>query len=342
MPEQVSLDFLGELRRTHTCGQLRASDVGKTALLMGWVHRRRDLGGVLFVHLRDRDGVTQLVFHADAGAELHTKAEMLGSEYVIAVEGSVAQRAPETVNPALDTGEVELVATKLWILNESRTPPFPMEETVDVKEDARLKYRYVDLRRPHMQRNMILRSKISFAVREFLYSQGFLEIETPFMTRSTPEGARDYLVPSRVQPGSFYALPQSPQLFKQILMISGFDRYFQIVRCFRDEDLRADRQPEFTQIDLEMSYPQPERVWEVVEGFLTAAFRAAGHEIKSPFPRMSYDQAIRLYGSDKPDMRLPAMTDVRAAFAPENLTTLAVSSTLPIVAIRIPKVGELS
>ncbi len=186
MPEQVPLDFLGDLRRTHTCGQLRASDVGKTALLMGWVHRRRDLGGVFFVHLRDRDGVTQIVFHADAGAELHAKAEMLGSEYVIAVEGTVAKRTPETINPTLETGEVELVATKLWILNESRTPPFPMEETVDVKEDARLKYRYVDLRRPHMQRNIMLRSKISFAVREFLYSQGFLEIETPFMTRSTP------------------------------------------------------------------------------------------------------------------------------------------------------------
>src|SRR5207244_8082919 len=213
---------------------------------------------------------------------------------------------------------------------------------VDVSEDARLKFRYVDLRRSRMQRNIILRSQISLAVREVLSAQGFLEIETPFMTRSTPEGARDYLVPSRVQPGCFYALPQSPQLFKQILMISGFDRYFQIVRCFRDEDLRADRQPEFTQIDLEMSYPQPERVWEVVEGFLTAAFKDAGHEIKTPFPRMTYDEAIRLYGSDKPDMRLPAMTDVREAFATENLATLGVSPNLPVMAIRIPKVGELS
>src|SRR5271166_6645883 len=293
MPEQVPLDFLGELRRTHTCGQLRASDVGQTALLMGWVHLRLGVGGVFFLHLRDLDGVTQIVFHADAGAEVHTKAEMLGSEYVIAVEGTVAKRTAETVNRALDTGEVELVATQLWILNESRTPPFPMEETVDVKEDARLKYRYVDLRRPHMQRNIMLRSKISFAVREFLYGQGFLEIETPFMTRSTPEGARDYLVPSRVQPGSFYALPQSPQLFKQLLMVSGLEKYFQIVRCFRDEDLRADRQPEFTQIDLEMSYPQPERVWEVIEGAVKAAFKAAGHEIKTPFPRMDFDDAIR-------------------------------------------------
>src|ERR1700684_1422584 len=305
MPEQVPLDFLGELRRTHTCGQLRAADVGNTALLMGSVHRRRDLGGVLFIHLRDRDGVTQLVFHADAGAELHAKAEMLGSEYVIAVEGTVAKRAPETINAALDTGEVELVATKLWILNESRTPPFPMEETVDVKEDARLKYRYVDLRRPRMQRNIILRSKIAFAVRQVLYAQGFLEIETPFMTRSTPEGARDYLVPSRVNPGTFYALPQSPQIFKQLLMIAGFEKYFQIVRCFRDEDLRADRQPEFTQIDIEMSFPQPEQIFEMVEPLVVAAAKAAGYDIAQPFPRLTYAQAMRSYGSAKPGLRIP-------------------------------------
>src|ERR1700680_192096 len=340
--ETVQLDFLGDLRRTHTCGQLRVTDTGRRALLMGWVHRRRDLGGVFFIHLRDRDGVTQIVLHADTEASVHKKAEMLGSEYVIAVEGTVAKRTPETVNTNLGTGEVELVAEKLWILNESRTPPFPMEEEVDVKEDARLKYRYVDLRRPHMQRNMILRSRMAFAVREFLYSQGFLEIETPFMTRSTPEGARDYLVPSRVQPGSFYALPQSPQLFKQILMILGFDKYFQIVRCFRDEDLRADRQPEFTQIDLEMSYPQPERIWETVESFLTAAFKAAGHEIKTPFPRMDFDDAIRQYGIDKPDLRVPAFTDVGDCFAAADLEQLAINKDLPVIAIRIPHVGELS
>src|ERR1700684_3445585 len=293
MPEQVPLDFLGELRRTHTCGQLRAADVGNTALLMGSVHRRRDLGGVLFIHLRDRDGVTQIVFHADGGADLHTKAEMLGSEYVIAVEGTGGKRGGETRNAAVETGEVELVATKLWILNESRPPPFPMEETVDVKEDARLKYRYVDLRRPHMQRNMMLRSKISFAVREFLYGQGFLEIETPFMGKSTPEGARDYLVPSRVQHGSFYALPQSPQIFKQLLMVSGYEKYFQIVRCFRDEDLRADRQPEFTQIDLEMSFPQQERIYEVVEPMVQRVFQAAGYEVPAEFPRLTYAQAMR-------------------------------------------------
>ena len=212
--EQVPLDFLGDLRRTHTCGELRASDAGKRAVLMGWVHRRRDLGGVLFIHLRDRDGVTQVVFHADGDPAVHAKADMLASEYVVAVEGLVERRSADTVNASIITGEVEVVCEKLWILNESRTPPFPMEETVDVKEDARLKYRYVDLRRPHMQRNIILRSKIAFAVRQTLAAMGFLEIETPCMTRSTPEGARDYLVPSRVNPGQFYALPQSPQIFK--------------------------------------------------------------------------------------------------------------------------------
>src|SRR5438132_2036919 len=275
METSVTLDFLGELRRTHTCGQLRASDAGSRAVLMGWVHRRRDLGGVVFIHLRDREGVSQVVFHEDVEPEVHARAEQIRPEYVVAVEGRVEKRTPETINPNLPTGEVEVVAEKIWILNESRTPPFPMEDAVDVSEDSRLKYRYVDLRRPRMQRNIILRSKISFAVREVLYSQGFLEIETPFMTRSTPEGARDYLVPSRVQPGCFYALPQSPQIFKQLLMVSGFDKYFQIVRCFRDEDLRADRQPEFTQIDLEMSYPQPERVWEVVETLIWSVCQAA-------------------------------------------------------------------
>jgi aspartyl-tRNA synthetase len=333
--ETVQLDFLGDLRRTHTCGELRAADTGKRALLMGWVHRRRDLGGVIFIHLRDRDGVTQLVFHADAGAEVFRKAEALGSEYVIAAEGTVAQRTAETVNAALPTGEVELVVEKLWILNESRTPPFPMEETVDVKEDARLKYRYVDLRRPHMQRNIMLRSKISFAVREFLYSQGFLEIETPFMTRSTPEGARDYLVPSRVQPGSFYALPQSPQIFKQLLMVSGYEKYFQIVRCFRDEDLRADRQPEFTQIDIEMSFPQQERIYEVVEPMVQRVFQTAGYEVPVPFPRLTYQQAMASYGTDKPDLRLPA-------FHVLDNQTWQLGLTFPPVAIHIPKTGTIS
>ena len=329
------LDFLGDLRRTHYCGQLRAVNAGTRAVLMGWVHRRRDLGGVIFIHLRDREGVTQVVFRADRDAALLKKAELLGAEYVIAVEGLVEQRSPDTVNPAIPTGEVELIAEKLWILNESRTPPFPMEEHVDVKEDVRLKYRYVDLRRPHMQRNIILRANVTIAMRQALSELGFLEIETPFLTRSTPEGARDYLVPSRVQRGSFYALPQSPQLFKQLLMVSGFDKYFQIVRCFRDEDLRADRQPEFTQIDLEMSFPQPEQIFDVIEPVVTRACAVAGYTVTGPFPRMTYEQAMRSYGIDKPDLRLPPFHVLEGDFA---------SLELPFapVAIRIPNTGALS
>jgi aspartyl-tRNA synthetase len=336
--EQVPLDFLGELRRTHDCGALRSSDAGKRVVLMGWVHRRRDLGGVLFIHLRDREGVTQLVFRSDGDPAVHAKAELLGSEYVIAVEGLVERRASDTVNSAIATGEVEVVVDKIWILNESKTPPFPMEENVDVKEDARLKYRYVDLRRPHMQRNIILRSQITFAVREVLTKMGFLEIETPFMTRSTPEGARDYLVPSRVNPGKFYALPQSPQIFKQLLMVAGFEKYFQIVRCFRDEDLRADRQPEFTQIDLEMSFPQQERIYEVIEPLIGAACKVAGFEVPAKFPRLTYAQAMQGYGSDKPDLRIPPFHCVEDLFPGAGLT----SEGLPLVAIRIPKVGQIS
>ncbi len=336
--EQVPLDFLGELRRTHTCGELRATDAGKRVILMGWVHRRRDLGGVLFIHLRDRDGVTQLVFRSDGDPAVHAKAELLGSEYVIAVEGLVEKRAADTVNAAIDTGGVEVVVDRIWILNTSKTPPFPMEENVDVKEDARLKYRYVDLRRPHMQRNIILRSKMAFAVRQVLTDMGFLEIETPFMTRSTPEGARDYLVPSRVNPGKFYALPQSPQIFKQLLMVAGFEKYFQIVRCFRDEDLRADRQPEFTQIDLEMSFPQQERIYEVIEPLIVAACKVAGYDVPAKFPRLTYAQAMRSYGSDKPDMRIPPFHSVEDLFPGAGLTP----EGLPLVAIRIPKVGAIS
>jgi aspartyl-tRNA synthetase len=324
------------------CGALRLADAQTKAVLMGWVNRRRDLGNLIFIDVRDRTGVTQVVFNKERNAAIHQKAEALRNEYVIAVSGKVTQRVADTLNKNIATGEVELIAEELRILSESKQPPFLPGDAVLPNEEMRLKYRYIDLRRDAMQSNIETRHKVALAIRDYLSSQGFFEIETPFMTRSTPEGARDYLVPSRVQPGCFYALPQSPQLFKQILMISGFDKYFQIVRCFRDEDLRADRQPEFTQIDLEMSYPQPERVWEVVEGFLTAAFRAAGCEIKTPFPRMSYDEAIRSYGSDKPDLRLPGMIDVRAAFTSENLAALGVSANLPVMAIRIPKVGELS
>ena len=324
------------------CGALRASDAGNKAVLMGWVNRRRDHGNLLFVDLRDRTGVTQVVINAERDAAIHEKSAALRNEYVIAVTGTVKLRDANTVNPNMPTGEVELVAEELRILNESKLPPFLPSDTALTNEETRLKYRYIDLRRDVMQFNIALRHKVAKAIRDYLSDQGFFEIETPFMTRSTPEGARDYLVPSRVQPGTFYALPQSPQMFKQILMISGFDKYFQIVRCFRDEDLRADRQPEFTQIDLEMSYPQAERVWEVVEGFLTAAFAAAGAEIKTPFPRMDYDEAIRLYGIDKPDLRLPAFTDVRDCFAAENLQELAINANLPVIAVRTPKVGELS
>ncbi len=324
------------------CGALRLSDAGKKVVLMGWVNRRRDLGQIIFVDLRDRTGVTQVVFNHELNAGVHQKAEALRNEFVIAAIGTVKRRDADTINPNIPTGEVELVVEELRILNVSKPLPFLPSDTVLANEEMRLKYRYIDLRRDAMQFNIELRHKVALAIRDNLASQGFFEIETPFMTRSTPEGARDYLVPSRVQPGSFYALPQSPQLFKQILMISGFDKYFQIVRCFRDEDLRADRQPEFTQIDLEISYPQPERVWETVESFLTAAFKAAGHEIKTPFPRMDFDDAIRRYGIDKPDLRVPAFTDVGDCFAPADLEQLAINKDLPVIAIRIPRVGELS
>jgi aspartyl-tRNA synthetase len=335
---EVQLDLLGDLRRTHSCGVLRASDAGKPVLLMGWVHRRRDLGGLIFIHLRDRDGVTQLVFDESKNAEAHKRAQELSSEFVIAAEGVVTPRSPETVNTNIATGEIEVAVNKIWILNQSRTPPFPLEDNVDVKEDIRLKYRYVDLRRPRMQRNIMMRSKISFAVRQALYAQGFLEIETPFMTRSTPEGARDYLVPSRVQPGNFYALPQSPQIFKQLLMVSGYERYFQIVRCFRDEDLRADRQPEFTQIDLEMSFPQEDQVYEVVERLIWSVCEAAGKTVEKHIPRITYDQAMRSYGSDKPDLRIPPFHCVQDLFPGSTLT----ADGLPLVAIHIPNIGQLS
>jgi aspartyl-tRNA synthetase len=336
------LDFLGDLRRTHRCGELRAENAGQQVVLMGWVNRRRDLGNVIFVDVRDRTGLTQLVFDKSDNTALHAKASELRSEYVIAAIGKVRKRDEKTINRNLPTGEIEVVVTELKLLNDSKVPPFLPSDPALANEEMRLKYRYLDLRREPMQYNIELRHKVALAIRQYLAGKGFFEIETPFMTRSTPEGARDYLVPSRVHPGEFYALPQSPQLFKQILMISGFDKYFQIVRCFRDEDLRADRQPEFTQIDLEMSFPQPDRVFEVVEGFLGAAFKAAGYELKPPFPRMSYDQAIREYGIDKPDLRLPKLTDVRTAFTPEQLQTLQLNPELPVVVIRIPKIGELS
>ncbi len=338
----MPLDFLGDLRRTHMCGELRPEHTGARVVLLGWVNRRRDLGNVIFIDIRDRSGMTQLVFDKGENAGVHEKASGLRSEYVIAAIGKVRRRDADTVNKNIATGEIEVTVDELKLLNESKLPPFLPAEPGNINEEIRLKYRYIDLRRENMQANIQLRHNVALAIRQDLAGRGFLEIETPFMTRSTPEGARDYLVPSRVHPGEFYALPQSPQLFKQILMISGFDKYFQIVRCFRDEDLRADRQPEFTQIDLEMSFPQPDRVFEVVESFLKAAFKAAGIDLPAPFVRMTYDQAIRQYGIDKPDMRLPAMVDIRAAFSDDDLAELRVDRGLNMVGIRIPNVGKIS
>ena len=336
------LDFLGTRQRTHTCGELRTADAGKTVTLMGWVNRRRDHGNLIFLDLRDRYGITQIVLDKELTPEGHAKAEQARPEYVVCAIGKVRLRGADAINPKMTTGEIEIAATDMLILSDAKLAPFSPAEEAIANEEVRLKYRYLDLRRPEMQRNFEIRHKVALAVRQYLSSQGFYEIETPFLTRSTPEGARDYLVPSRVSPGTFYALPQSPQLFKQILMVSGMDKYFQIVRCFRDEDLRADRQPEFTQIDLEMTFPQQETIFAVVEGFLAAAFAAVGIALPVPFPRITYDEAMRKYGIDKPDMRLPGLTDIREVFTAEQLQTLAVDPTLPVVAVRVPKVGELS
>ncbi|HKH70857.1 MAG TPA: aspartate--tRNA ligase [Vicinamibacterales bacterium] len=305
---------LGNLTRTHSCGELRATHVGADATLLGWVHRVRDLGGVLFIDVRDRAGVTQVVFDRDDEA-LIAKAKRLRSEFVVGVVGKVRRRSPETVNSKLPTGEVEIVVKQLVVLNEAKTPPFPVADDTPVSEDVRLKYRYLDLRRPRLQNNIILRHRLTTIVRRYFDENGFLEIETPILTKSTPEGARDYLVPSRVHPGEFFALPQSPQLFKQILMIAGMDRYVQICKCFRDEDLRADRQPEFTQVDVEMSFARPETIFGVIEPLMREIFTLIGHEITTPFQRMAYSDAIAVYGSDKPDLR-PGMPiqDVRELF----------------------------
>jgi aspartyl-tRNA synthetase len=283
-------------------------------VLLGWVHRVRDLGGLLFVDVRDRAGLTQIVFDKDDEL-LMAKAKRLRSEYVIGVEGRVRRRSAETVNPKLETGDVEVVVRRLTLLNEAKTPPFPIADDTPVSEDVRLKYRYLDLRRPNLQANIGLRHRVTAAIRQYFDANGFWEIETPILTKSTPEGARDYLVPSRVHAGEFYALPQSPQLFKQILMIGGVDRYVQICRCFRDEDLRADRQPEFTQVDVEMSFARPETIFGVIEPLMRDVFRVVGREIAIPFPRMPYAEAIATYGSDKPDLRcgMP-IQDLREVF----------------------------
>jgi aspartyl-tRNA synthetase len=324
------------------CGDLRAANAGEQVVLMGWVNRRRDHGNLIFLDLRDRSGIAQVVLDHDLVPEGHAKGEQVRPEYVVAAVGRVRLRDKDAINPKMPTGEIEIEATELRVLNDTRLAPFSPAEDAIQNEEVRLKYRYVDLRRAEMQRNFKLRHDITLAIRESMSAQGFLEIETPILCKSTPEGARDFLVPSRVHPGEFYALPQSPQIFKQILMISGFDRYFQIARCFRDEDLRADRQLEFTQVDLEMSFPRQETVFGVVEKFLEAGFAAAGVKLPVPFPRISYDDAMRQYGSDKPDLRLPGLTDVRPAFTDENLAALQIDPALPVVALRIPNVGELS
>jgi aspartyl-tRNA synthetase len=304
---------LGDLVRTHTCGALRPSDVGRDVVLLGWVHRVRDLGGVLFLDVRDRDGISQVVVRDDE--MLLAAAKRLRPEFVVGVRGVAQRRSPDTVNPKLATGEVEVVARSIHLLSEARTPPFQIAEDTPVSEDVRLRYRYLDLRRPRLQAHMGLRHRVAMAVRRYFDEMKFWEIETPILTRSTPEGARDFLVPSRVHPGEFYALPQSPQLFKQILMIAGMDRYFQITRCFRDEDQRADRQLEFTQVDVEMSFATRQLVFETIEPLMARVFAEVGRRVEAPFRRLPYAEAIARYGSDKPDLRFGLeIVDVSALF----------------------------
>lgn len=312
---QKFVSELGQWRRSHSCGQLNAADDGAEVCLMGWVQYRRDHGGLIFVDLRDRDGLTQVVFSPDVAPAAHENAHILRSEYVVAIRGRVRPRPEGMVNPAMPTGEIEVVVLEWKLLNTSKTPPFPIEDRCDAGENLRLAWRYLDLRRPRMQGNLRMRHKVSQAIRSYLDEDGFVEVETPVLTKSTPEGARDFLVPSRLNNGEFYALPQSPQLFKQMLMVAGFDRYFQIVRCFRDEDLRADRQPEFTQVDIEMSFVDEEQVMSMAEGLMARVFKdVMNRELALPFPRMSWQESMSRFGVDKPDTRfgleLKDITDI--------------------------------
>lgn len=304
-------------RRTHTCGELREKNIGESVILHGWVDKRRDLGGVIFIELRDRYGITQVVFEPTFNKEAHHEAKDLRSEFVISVEGVVRKRPEGTENPELETGQVDVMVNKLTILNEAVTPPFPIRDDIDTHEDLRLKYRYLDLRRPKLQKNLLLRHKMYQLTRKYFDQNNFVEIETPVLMKSTPEGARDFLVPSRLHKGKFYALPQSPQTYKQILMVAGFDRYFQIVKCFRDEDLRADRQPEFTQIDVEMSFVDQQDIFEIVEGLMKIFFKEVWNkDLQLPIPRLSFDEAMEKYGSDKPDLRFDlAMKNLNHIFA---------------------------
>jgi aspartyl-tRNA synthetase len=300
----VAERFIGELKRTHSCGELGLEHEGQEVVLMGWAQRRRDHGGLIFVDLRDREGITQVVFNPEDSGGAHSLAHGIRSEYCLGIRGVVRRRPEGQDNPKLATGQIEVVVSEFEIFNPSRTPPFMLEEWIEVSENVRLRHRYLDLRRPEMYRNLLLRHRAAQAARRYLDAQGFLEVETPFLTRSTPEGARDFLVPSRLSPGSFYALPQSPQLFKQLLMVGGIERYYQIVRCFRDEDLRADRQPEFTQVDLEMSFVDEDDVMSLTEGLVAAVVQeVTGRELSLPLPRLTYDQALARYGLDAPDVR---------------------------------------
>ncbi|HEY0378104.1 MAG TPA: aspartate--tRNA ligase [Pyrinomonadaceae bacterium] len=337
------LDLLGNLERTHSCGALRAEDVGQTVTLMGWVARRRDFGPLTFVDLRDRDGLTQVVFNEETAREAHAKAKEVRGEYVIVVTGEVVSRAESQRNPKIPTGDVEVSARELLVLNDARTPPFQIEPTSPdqlASEDLRLKYRYLDLRRPQLQANIRLRHRVVAEIRRYMDEQKFTEIETPILIKSTPEGARDYIVPSRIQPGKFYALPQSPQLFKQLCMIAGLDKYYQIARCFRDEDLRADRQPEFTQLDVEMSFATTEQVYRLVEGLFARVFKLAGTELTVPFPRLTYAEAMRRYGSDKPDLRfgmeLQDLTEAvkEVSFLPFNSVSGGRKSTVKGITVK--------
>jgi aspartyl-tRNA synthetase len=303
------LDHLGNLERTHSCGALRAENIGNHVTLMGWVAKRRDFGELTFIDLRDRAGITQVVFNSEDGPEAHAKAKELRGEYVIAVIGDVVARDANTRNPKIATGDVEVHAKELFLLNDARTPPFQLDVTGDAlaSEDLRLKYRYLDLRRSQLQANLHLRHRVTNEIRRYMTAQGFTEIETPILIKSTPEGARDYIVPSRIQPGKFFALPQSPQLFKQLCMIGGLDKYFQIAHCFRDEDLRADRQPEFTQLDVEMSFARLEDIYRLIEGLFASVFKLINVDLPAPFPRYTFAEVMSRWGSDKPDLRIPGM-----------------------------------
>lgn len=338
-------DFLTKNKRTHYCGDLRISDADKEVILMGWAHRRRDHGGVIFVDLRDRAGIVQVVFNPDAGDSVHDQAHKIRSEFVLAVKGVVHKRPESMGNPALETGEIEVIVSELEIMNESRTPPFSFDDD-EISENIRLKYRYLDLRRPVIQQNLFLRSRLAASTRHYFEQNGFIEVETPFLGKSTPEGARDYLVPSRINKGAFYALPQSPQIFKQLLMVSGFDRYYQIVKCFRDEDLRADRQPEFTQIDVEMSFITEEDIMQVMEGLMAKIFKdCLAREIKLPLPRLSYADAISRYGKDNPDVRfgmeLVDLTDIVKDSGFKLFGEVAASGGI-IKAIKVEQAASLS